>query len=318
LAVDVACRTRRVRALGTVRSVSADIPPFVIAHLSDLHLGRPGTVMDELLDPVGRLERVVDRLEQLGDGVDAVLITGDLVDEGTVEEYRRLSAVLQRIEAPLVLLAGNHDDPSAMAEVFAELPHRPRGGVDADEPVGAGFTVEDWPLRIVAIDSTVPGLHSGELGDARLAHLDRELSARPDRPTLVVLHHPPIEVGMWWMDYGAPPGSAALAEVIERHPQVAGVAAGHIHRSTQCAWAGTLLHVAGSVAYQSRPALVADPEPLVDDDEAELGLLRWDGTRLVAHQVATGTERRTLDLRELIRPWEPYERAARDGGPMRK
>ena len=109
-----------------------------------------------------------------------------------------------------------------------------------------------------------------------------------------------------------------LAEVVERHPQVVGLAAGHIHRSTQCVWAGALLHVAGSVAYQSEPALVADPEPLVCDDEAELSLLRWDGRCLLAHQVATGTERRTLDLRELVQPWEPYEQAARNGGPMRK
>ena len=301
-----------------MRSVSHDIAPFVIAHLSDLHVGRPDSVMDALLDPAGRVERVVDRLVQLGDGIDAVLITGDLVDEGSVEEYQRLRELLRRIEAPLVLLAGNHDDPSAMAQVFAQQPHRPREDLDADGPVGAGFTVEDWPLRVVVLDSTVPGLHSGELSAARLTQLDEELSRRPDRPTLVALHHPPIGVGMWWMDYGAPPGSRALAGVIERHPQVVGLAAGHIHRSTQCVWAGALLHVAGSVAYQSQPALVAHPEPLVCDDEAELSLLRWDGTRLVAQQAAAGTERRTLDLRELIQPWEPYERAARNGGPMHK
>jgi 3',5'-cyclic AMP phosphodiesterase CpdA len=303
--------------------VASGSVPFVIAHLSDLHLGSPGTAMDELLDPAGRLVRVVDRLVQLGDQLDAVLITGDLADEGTAAEYRRLRIALGRLEVPVALLAGNHDDPLVMSEVLTGLPLRPRGlaeGFDglAGDAAGAGFTVEDWPLRLVVVDSTVPGLHSGQLAADRLAWLDEQLARGADRPTLVAMHHPPVEVGMWWMDYGAPPGSTALAALIERHPQVVGVVAGHIHRSTQCVWAGTLLNVAGSVAYQSEPALVGDPEPLVSDDEAEISLLRWDGRRLVVHQLATCADRRVLDLRELIQPWEPYERAARDGGPMPK
>lgn len=275
--------------------------------------------MDEMLDTAGRLERVVDRLVQMGPALDLVLITGDLVDEGTRAEYESLRRILERLDVPLVVMGGNHDDPALLGDVLSGLAAPPLGLVDGGSGASAaGFTVDGLPLRIVVLDSTVADLHSGEFRSDRLAWLDAELARGADRPTLLAMHHPPIEVGMWWMDYNAPPGSSALGETIGRHPQVVGIAAGHIHRSTQCAWEGVLLHIAGSVAYQAEAALVAEPDPLVGDDEVELGLLRWDGRRLVAQQFSTDTDRRTLDVRDLIEPWEPYEQAARSGAPIRK
>jgi 3',5'-cyclic AMP phosphodiesterase CpdA len=155
---------------------------------------------------------------------DAVLVTGDLTDHATDEEYAQAREALAELEAPLHVLPGNRDDRSGLRRHF-DVP----GGGDG-APVQ--YAADVGPLRLVAVDSTRPGADAGELDADRLAWLDATLADAPDRPTVVAMHHPPVATGLPALDVmGVPPAHReALADVLDRHPQVRRVVGGHLHR----------------------------------------------------------------------------------------
>jgi Icc protein len=150
---------------------------------------------------------------------DAVLLSGDLAENAADQEYEQLREILEPLGVPAYVLPGNHDDGHAL--------HRHFGVPD---PVR--YSVDLGALRLVVLDSTIPGEDAGALGPDQLAWLDAELEAGPDALTLIALHHPPFVTGMRPLDeLGLPAADRrALGEVLERHRQVRRVVAGHFHR----------------------------------------------------------------------------------------
>jgi 3',5'-cyclic AMP phosphodiesterase CpdA len=239
-----------------------------------------------------------------------VLITGDLVDGGTLAEYELLRDVLAPLDARYVLLTGNHDEPDVLRSVFTDAaipPARP-----------AHFVVDDLPVRLVAVDTTIAGRHDGELTDDELAWLDRTLGGAPERPTIVAMHHPPFVTGMWWMDYGGLDAAPTMRSIVDRHPQVAAVLSGHVHRAIHTTWGSTLVATAPAVTYQSCLALETGGAPLVTDVVAPIPLLWWDGQTMLAGHTDYRLPQRLLDLSTVIPDWDTYQAACRAGGPMPK
>src|SRR5262249_46595241 len=142
---------------------------------------------------------------------DVVLATGDLTDHGAAEEYTLLDEILGALEVPLFLVPGNHDEVEALRAVYG-TPDYARHGFD--------YVVDDFPVRLVALDSTVVGRHDGEIDGEQLEWLDSTLAGAPDRPTLIFQHHPPFETGIWWMDCIGLTGARELEAVVRRHSQV--------------------------------------------------------------------------------------------------
>jgi 3',5'-cyclic-AMP phosphodiesterase len=201
--------------------------PLVFVQLSDPHVGAVWAGDHS----VRGLASTVDAVLRLPDRPDAVLLTGDLADHAEDGEYEVVKQLMERIDAPLYLLPGNHDDRSRMRDHF-DLPGR------GDAPVQ--YSADVGPLRVLLIDSTRRGEVSGEFPPERLAWLESALTEAPDRPTLVAMHHPPFQTGSdAWDRIGLPAADrSALATVLAGHPQVQLVAAGHVH-GTIAAQVGT-------------------------------------------------------------------------------
>ncbi len=172
-------------------------------------------------------------------------MSGDLADNAADAEYELVQEMLARLGAPVYVLPGNHDDRDALRRHF-DLP-----GV-VGTPVQ--YAVELGPLRLVVLDSTRPGEDRGELDADRLSWLDAELTAAPDRVTLVALHHPPVSTGVAaWDEIGMPAADRrALGAVLDRHPQVRRVVAGHVHRTMTAELAGRVVLVVPSTYIQTR------------------------------------------------------------------
>jgi Icc protein len=215
--------------------------PFVLIQLSDPHLGAAWADCD----PVAGLAAAVESVLRLPDAPEAVLVSGDLADNAGDAEYRQVRDLLARLDAPLYVLAGNHDDRDALRRHF-DLP----GAVGT--PVQ--YAVELGPLRLVVLDSTRPGEARGELDRQRLAWLQAELAAAPDWPTLLAIHHPPLSTGMAaWDEIGLPAGDRhRLGEVLRRHPQVLRIVAGHVHTAIVGDLAGRTVVAAPSTYVQAR------------------------------------------------------------------
>jgi 3',5'-cyclic AMP phosphodiesterase CpdA len=227
--------------------------PVLLAQLSDLH------ICDEWegVDPVARVERVVDGVRSLPNPVDAVLVSGDLTDDAGEESYRVARQLLGRFEVPVHVLPGNHDDRRRLREAF-ELPG------SGEEPVNYSASV--GPLRVVVFDSVVPGQDPGAYSPAQLAWLDEELERAGDSPTLLALHHPPLPTGLpsWDAINLAAAERDAMAQVVVRHPQLRAIVGGHLHRVAAGALAGCPVFSAPSACLQARPDFEHDDVEFVD------------------------------------------------------
>jgi Icc protein len=228
--------------------------PFLLVQLSDPHVGGEWGGSDS----VARLAAAVESVRALDPNPDAVLISGDLADHALDDEYEHVRELLAPLEAPLYVLPGNHDDRLALRRHFGV----PGAG---HEPVQ--YAADLGPLRLVVLDSKRPGEDRGELDAARLAWLEATLAADPGSPTLVALHHAPLTTGIPAFDeIGLPPDDRrALGQVIERHPQVRRIVAGHVHRNVLAELGGRPVLAAPSTYVQARLDVRADKIQLSDD-----------------------------------------------------
>ncbi len=251
---------------------------MLIAQISDMHVGLPGGLIDRLYHTADYLERAVAHINGLTPRPDLVVATGDLVDRGDPAEYGRLRSLLDALEPPYYLLSGNHDDRAALAAAFPHHAYLPRDGF-------IQYTLETGPLRLVMVDTLVPGASGGRLCAERLGWLDARLAEAPARPTIVFMHHPPFLTGMAAMDAMGLEGTEDLAAVIRRHPQVERIACGHLHRAITRRFAGTVASTSPATAH----ALALDLAPgaglavVMDPPAVTLHFWAGAGAGLVTH-----------------------------------
>lgn len=257
---------------------------MLIAQLTDLHIKPPGRIAYGVVDTAPMLRAAVSSVLALRPAPDVVLLTGDLTDAGLPEEYALLRQILAPLRCPVYAIPGNHDARAAMRAGFAD--HRYL-------PIGEGFiqyVIDDHPVRLVGLDSVIPGDAAGELCAARLAWLEAVLAAAPSRPTVLFLHHPPFDTGIAHMDKIGLAGAAAFADLVKRHPQVERVLAGHLHRSIQTRWAGTLASTAPSSAHQVSLELAPDAAASFALEPPGYQLhLYTPGIGIVSHTVTIGS-----------------------------
>lgn len=226
--------------------------PFLVAQLSDLHIKAAGRLSYRVVDTAGMLRACIAHLLALPQRPDVAVFTGDLTDFGRPEEYAVLRELIAPLDMPVYLVPGNHDAREALCEAFPDHAYL------RQMPGFVQYAIDAHPLRIVALDTLVPGEGRGELCDARLAWLDARLAEQADRPTLVLMHHPPFTTHIGHMDAQGLAGADALAAVIRRHPQVERVLCGHLHRPIEARFAGTIASTAPSAAHQVVLDLAAD------------------------------------------------------------
>jgi 3',5'-cyclic AMP phosphodiesterase CpdA len=258
---------------------------FLLAQISDLHLKAERRKAYGVVDTAAMLDRCVAAVLALPQRPHATIATGDLVDFGTEAEYGLLRELLAPLSAamPLYLLPGNHDERVALRAAFPAHAYLHR-----DDAPFVQWAIDDHPLRLVALDTVVPGRGDGTLCAERLGWLDRTLGMAPRRPTLLAMHHPPFATGIGHMDRIGLDGSARLAEVVRRHPQVERIVCGHLHRSIVVRFAGTVAQTCPSTAHQV--ALDLSPDAADDFVMEPPGFLlhRWDGATLVTHLAQIG------------------------------
>ncbi|MBV8601158.1 MAG: phosphodiesterase, partial [Candidatus Eremiobacteraeota bacterium] len=190
--------------------------------------------------------------------------------------YKRLRQVLDRLEIPLYVVPGNHDRREPFRDAFFDHPYLPNFG-----PLQ--YVVDDYPVRLVGLDTTVDGEHGGVLDEDRLVWLDATLAEEPQKPTLIFMHHPPFRTGIRSMDALGFKGVEAFGEVVERNPQIERIVSGHIHRAMQVRWHGTIASTAPSTAYQFVLEL-RDRNPLgITREPPGFALHVWQDGRIVTH-----------------------------------
>ncbi|HSQ80937.1 MAG TPA: phosphodiesterase [Casimicrobiaceae bacterium] len=256
---------------------------MLICQITDLHIKVPGALSYGVVDAAGYLRRCVAHVLALKQRPDIIVITGDLVDFGRGEEYAHLAELLQPLTMPVYLLAGNHDDREMLRVSFPAHAYLRQ----MDDFIQ--YAVDAGPLRLLALDSVIPGQSGGELCDRRIAWLDDRLSEAPDRPTVILMHHPPFSTGIGHMDQIGFANPADLADIVRRHPQVERILCGHLHRPIQARFAGTLASTCPGPAHQVALDLAPDaPSRFVLEPPGYQLHLWGERTGLISHTAFIG------------------------------
>jgi len=257
---------------------------MVVAQISDMHVLEEGRLLFRRVDTATLLARAVEQIVCMTPRPDVVVATGDLVNAGGPGEYRRLRQLLAPLPMPVYLIPGNHDSREKMRAEFADHDYFPRGD---------GFlhyVVDGFPVRLIALDTIVPGHDGGLMCDERLAWLDARLAEQPGRPTVIFMHHPPFPTGIRRMDGIGLGGADRMGQIVARHPNVERILCGHLHRPIEARWHGTLVRTAPSTAHQVSLDLAEKPEFLMFAMEPPAFLLHvWDEAfGLVTHTSYVG------------------------------
>lgn len=244
----------------------------LIVQLSDLHIGADWVAFD----PLERFRACVAAVRCNTIAPDAVIVSGDLAEHGSADEYAPVQAELARLNVPVYVVPGNHDDRSTLRRCF-DLP-----GADAG-PIHYAADVDQ--LRLIMLDSTLPNEARGDLDRARLDWLEAALQETPARPTIIVMHHPPVRTGVPVFDaIGlAENAQRELAAILGQHRQVLAVVAGHLHRPITGFLADTAALTAPSAYAQIRLDFAATELAVADEEPPAFAVHTLVDDRLVSH-----------------------------------
>ena len=251
---------------------------FTIGQITDLHVGRKIPFPSGELDLFDRLVRAVNHLNSIDPPLDMVIVTGDLANHGKEEDYIRVKKELDRLHFPYFVVTGNHDHRVTLTRVFNDHPYLRTGNEFIQ------YSIDDKPIRIIALDTLEPGTHHGLLCKTRLDWLDNKLSEQKERPTLIFMHHPPFETGMPYPDSLGMNGKAELGAVIRKYSNIEAISSGHTHREAVLGWNGTVAYITPSSAFSYDLEFhdVDDIDPLLEP--AACRIFRWDPeVGLVSH-----------------------------------
>ncbi len=252
----------------------------MIVQLTDPHVVERGQLQYGHVDTIAHLQAAIRHINEMDPAPDAVVMTGDLTNEGEPGQYTVLAEVLESLEPLLYPLPGNHDVLELFLDTFADNPVVPDPGAAT-----ADYTVEDHPVRLVALDTTIPDEHGGRLTLQQVDWLDSTLSQRPDAPTLVLMHHPPFKTGIAWMDAGGFENADLLEAVVAEHSQIGAVLCGHMHRPITASFGGTVAMTSSSTAAEVVLELGHRYERCMIDEGPAVMVHWWpDGGRLVSHR----------------------------------
>ena len=291
-------------------------PGHVVAHLSDPHLLT--RLQYGAIDTEEHLERALERLGRIQPRPQALVFTGDLADVGEPKAYARLREIVEPAAAAwgaqVIWTMGNHDDRAAYSAGLFDA--------ESEEPQDRVYDVAG--LRVIALDSTVPGWHHGELTDAQLVWLAAELATPAEHGTILALHHPPIPVPMVPI--------AAVIELLDQDKlaaviegtDVRAIVGGHFHYTSFSTFAGIPVSVASATCYAMDPAPVDRLVSGIDGDQAFSMLHVYDDR--IVHTVVpiadspevTGRESSLAPFIEAMTPEERFDLISRKDSELNK
>lgn len=239
---------------------------MIILQLSDFHLNAKDIATEEGKSAKA-LRLAVDAVLTFPSPPDLLVISGDLADCGTQEEYDFCRQQLSRIHAPIVAVPGNHDNRQAMAQALPDFVGGAVGDFAGDFMVSSQSLGQ---LQVIALDSLVNGQAHGEVSPQQIEWLQGELDTHRDKKVIVVIHHPPFETGLAALDkMGLLQGKEALRECLAEAPNVIAVLCGHMHRHIIGQIGTVRAIVAPSVLMQFGCDLRRDQPYFISDEPAQ-------------------------------------------------
>ena len=197
---------------------------MIIAQISDTHIALDATDAERRLS---EFASTIADINALDPSPDVIVHTGDIAHNGRPEEYAQAVAILKTARAPVYVLPGNKDDRTNLRAAFSG------GRYFAPDHNFIDYAIEDYPVRLIAVDTLSPGHGRGDFRREQADYLRALIDAEPNKAVAVFTHHPPFEVtvGPDRFHFESMEGMARLCDVLRRCSRVVGVFSGHVHRA---------------------------------------------------------------------------------------
>ncbi|PSJ43319.1 metallophosphoesterase [Allosphingosinicella deserti] len=246
-----------------------------IAQISDPHLHADAAHPNNQ-----RFLSVIEHLNTLEPRPDRLVVTGDLTDDGAEPSYRLLRKALERCPFPAHLTIGNHDARATFLEVFPDVPATD-GFVQSRIALGG--------LHLILLDTNSPDREGGSYCSVRADWLRRELAELGTEPVLIMMHHPPCDIGIPWIDPGSSAEWAMRIRSALGQSSIVALCTGHVHLGGVFRWQGTPVLTCPSSAsdlslgFAPMQRGVPDGRPLVEQGAPGFALHRWSGDALATY-----------------------------------
>lgn len=197
---------------------------MIVAQISDTHIALDSLDADQRIRD---FELTVADLNALDPAPDVIVHTGDIVHNGRRDEYAQAMSTLSKARAPVYVMAGNKDDRGKLREAFAA------GGYLSPDSSFVEYAIEDYPVRLIALDTLSSGSNKGDFCPERISHLIDMIDAEPSKPIAVFTHHPPFEVsvGPDPIHFETLAAMSELRRALQHSGRVVAIFSGHVHRA---------------------------------------------------------------------------------------
>jgi len=241
-----------------------------LVQLTDTHIVEPGKLLYGKVDTAAHLADAVKQVNRMSPQPDLVMITGDLVEHPGAETYRNFARLIEPLRAPTYLMPGNHDDPKILCDHFCG------SGLFPATDNTYQYAIEDFEFRILALNSHYDDSELPFFDEPRLSWLETALG-QSDRPTLIAIHHPPMQTGIEFIDMVGAQWYRGISELLRKNPQVQLIISGHGHSDTYGRNGHVPVYMAGSTAHQLIAARGNDHAPSFDERPAPPVMHQWMG-----------------------------------------
>lgn len=242
---------------------------MLLAQITDPHIKANRRTAYGFVDTAGFLEAAIDHINMFIPQIDAVIVTGDIADSGHEDDYAAAIPILERLSVPWYTVPGNHDDRTNLRSALPTHRHLDQCKSHIQ------YVIDDYRVRLVGLDTSVPGQPHGFLCRERLDWLDTTLKSKPEKATFIFFHHPPFETGIRHMDVQKLSNPDDLFAILANHPQVRHIACGHVHRAIETTIHGIGVSIAPNTAHSVTLALSADAPSSFTMDPPALRIFRF-------------------------------------------
>jgi 3',5'-cyclic AMP phosphodiesterase CpdA len=197
---------------------------MIIAQISDTHIALDTSDADQRIRD---FELTVADINALEPAPDVIVHTGDIVHNGRRDEYAQAVVTLAKARAPVCVMVGNKDNRANLREAFSACGYLVPGSDFID------YAIDDYPVRLIALDTLNPGSNKGDFCRERVGNLIDLIDAETTKPIAVFTHHPPFEVpvGPDPLHFETRDMMLGLRRALQHSGRVVAVFSGHVHRA---------------------------------------------------------------------------------------
>lgn len=216
---------------------------MLIAQVTDSHVDAPGALAHGRIDARAALRKALTTIAALNPRPDLILHTGDVTHHADLSVNRDVRAMLEQTGIRYCAIPGNHDETEHLRGAYADTAWMPKSGF-------LHYVLEDCPVRIICLDTKIPGEVAGEMCAERMEWLSVQLRAGGNKPTMIAMHHPVFRIGRPISDARPFRNADAFIELVSRYPNVSLIVAGHVHCTLQTRVGHAVAIAAPSTAFQ--------------------------------------------------------------------